>query len=117
MRNFSVRRVLKTDAKDIAKYGLYRIITSSQKDLAAISAVSETSSDLSELYNLAEVKRTDKSCDVKSFDKLKAIELMIEIARLEREESDSGESFFKSFMQSCEKLGDKSIQSEEVDKS
>lgn len=115
MRNFSVRRVLKTDAKDIAKYGLYKIISSSQKDLAAISAANEIPGNSAELFNLAEIKRTDKSCDVKSFDKLKAIELMIELARLEREESDSGESFFKNFMQSCEKLGEQSIESEDVD--
>ena len=115
MRKFSMRRVLNTSAKDLAKYGLYKIISSSQNDLAALSSQDLSNRSGNELFNLSELKMTDKSCDVKSFDKIKAIELMIELAKLEREESENDDSFFKSFMKTCEDMRDKDMGVKEVD--
>lgn len=104
MFKLSTKRILKTDASDLAKIGLYRLIMSEQSDIARLAEADGVSSSSSELFCLSEIKRSDKGCDVKSFDKIKAIELMIELSKIEQSRNDDGESFLQSFKDSCEKL-------------
>lgn len=114
MFKLSNKRILRTSASDIAKIGLYKLIMSDQTELARLTESDRLITDSKELFCLNEIKRNDKGCDVKSFDKIKALELLIELSRLEQARGDDGESFLQSFKTSCEKLN-LSHQSKEAD--
>lgn len=101
---FSNKRILRMSSADLAKIGLYKLIMSDQTDLARLTENDGLITDSSELFCLNEIKRSDKGCDVKSFDKIKAVELLIELSKIEQAKSDDGESFLQSFKDSCEKL-------------
>lgn len=103
MLKLSNKRILSTSAADLAKIGLYKLIMSSQSDLAGLTS-DNISANKAELFCLSEIKRNDKGCEVKSFDKIKALELMIELSKIEHSKGDDGEGFLQSFVKSCEKL-------------
>lgn len=104
MFKFSNKRILRTSSADLAKIGLYKLIMSEQTDLARLTVSDMVLTDSAELFCLNEIKRSDKGCDVKSFDKIKAIELLIELSKIEQAKGDDGESFLQSFKASCEKM-------------
>lgn len=103
MLKLSNKRILATSAVDLAKIGLYKLIMSSQTDLAGLAS-NNIPANKAELFCLSEIKRSDKGCEVKSFDKIKALELMIELSKIELSKGDDGEGFLQSFAKSCEKL-------------
>ncbi|MCD8328957.1 MAG: hypothetical protein LUC25_07700 [Ruminococcus sp.] len=100
----SNRRILRMDALDLAKIGLYRLVMSEQDDLANIAGSNITSSEPENLFCLSEYKKGEKGCEVKSFDKIKALELLIELGKVEQAKGDDGDAFLESFNYSCNKL-------------
>ncbi len=100
----SNRRILRTSALDLAKIGLYRLVMSEQDDLACLAGAGFTSGEPENLFCLSEYKKGEKGCEVKSFDKIKAFELLIELGKVEQAKGDDGDAFLESFNNSCSKL-------------
>lgn len=102
MRRMSKRRILKTGAAELLKLALYEYMLGGR-------ANSEPGDDLADVTSerflcVAEVKRTDKSNEIKYVDRIKAAQLMLELARLEADQSITGESFLESFKKAAESL-------------
>lgn len=114
LRKISARRILRLSAADIAKLGLYKFLMTGGREIASLSATEKIPDD-AELFCLSEIKKTDKSIEIKSVDRIKAAALLIELARIESESSGDSESFLKSFRAACDDLNRKADAADSAD--
>lgn len=118
MKRLSDRKICSMPAAELAKLALGRIIFSDKSKMVKLSLDnnSEINTELlsdDNLFAVSEIKRNkDGSIDVKFFDRLKAAELMLEVAGKENENADGGTEFLEGFLKSARQLSSSQADSE-----